>query len=141
MVTYFIVPAVFGGFTFLIVLFVAPVIVAEADLVAGVAGLILDSSNRYFATTPPIVASYIANLNLAIVAVTAGLLMTVGVQLLAIVQAAFVGLCRGIGSLLRWERKKDEARDLPPIEMDARYRDAKEEKRVFGRGLDSIDRD
>ncbi len=141
MIRFFLGPLIFGSFAFLAVFFIAPLLVAEADLVAGVAGLILDSSNRYFATTPSIVAAYIANLNLAIVAVTAGLLTMVIVQLLVIVQALLVCLYRGIGALLRWERKKEETRDLPPIEMDSRYRNSKDEKKVLGRGLDSIDRD
>ncbi len=141
MIRFFLGPLIFGSFAFLSVLFIAPLFAAEADLVAGVAGPILDWSNRYLAATPPIVASYIANLNLVIVAVTAGLLVTVIVQLLVLIQAILGCLYRGIRALLRWERKKEETRDLPPIELDPRYRDAEAEKRVLGRGLDSIDRD
>lgn len=134
-------PAIFGLVIFVMILFIAPLIVAEADLVAGVARSILEYSNRHYATTPPIVASYIANLDLAIVAVTAGILMTVVAQLLVAIQAILVGLFRGVKLLLRWERKKKPPSDLPPIELDPRYRDSKPEENVLGRGLDSIDRD
>ena len=141
MIRFFIGPAVFGILSFLIVYFIAPLFVAEADLVAGVAGSILEYSNRHWTTTPPLVARYIAILNLAIVAVTVGILMTVVAQLLVIIQVILVGLYRGVRLLLRWAPKKKAPSDLPPIELDPRYRDSKHEEKVLGRGLDSIDRD
>ncbi len=141
MIRFFIGPAVFGILTFLIIFFIAPLIVAEADLIAGVAGAILEYSNRHFAATPPIVASYIANLNLVIVAVTAGLLMTVVAQLLVIIQVILVCLYGGIRLLLRWAPQKKAPSDLPPIDIDAKYLNSGEREKILGRGLDSIDRD
>lgn len=141
MIRFFAGPAVFGILTFLVVYFVVPLIVAEADLVAGAAGSILEYSNRHFATTPPIVASYIANLDLVIVAVTAAILMTVLAQLLVAIQAVLVCLYRGAKLLLRWTRKKEKPSDLPPIDIDARYLNSGEREKILGRGLDSIDRD
>ncbi len=141
MIRFLIGPAVFGILTFLIVFFIAPMMIAEADIVAGVAGPILEFSNRHWATTPPIIASYIAILNLGIVAVTAGILMTVVAQLLVIVQVVLVCLYLGIRLLLRWERKPKAPGDLPPIDIDARYLNSGEPEKILGRGLDSIDRD
>ena len=141
MIKFFAGPAIFGIFVLLVVLFVAPLFVAETDLVAGVGRSILEMSNRYFATTPAVVAVYLANLNLGIVAVTAGLLMTVIAQLLVVAQAVIVCVCRAVGALLRRRRKDEQPRDLPPIEMDPRYLDSKDEEKVLGRGLDAIDRD
>ena len=141
MIRFFLGPAVFGILTFLIVFFIAPLVVAEADLVAGVAGSILEYSNRHWATTPPIVASYIAILNLGIVAVTAGILMTVIAQLLVIIQVILVGLYRGIRLLLQWAPKDKAPSDLPAIDIDAKYLNSGEREKILGRGLDSIDRD
>ena len=141
MIKFFAGPAVFGVFAFLAVFFIAPLFVADADLVAGAGGSILEMSNRYFASTPSIVAAYLANLNLAIVAVTAGLLMTLIVQLLVVIQVVLVCGYQAVGALLRWRRKVEQVRDLPPIDMDPRYLASKDEERVLGRGLDSIDRE
>jgi hypothetical protein len=90
---------------------------------------------------PPIIASYIANLNLAMVALTVGLFMTAVIQLLVIIWGIFSHMARWIISFLQKDRKKDEPRDLPPIDMDSSFKTSSIGKGVVGRGLDSIDRD
>lgn len=141
MYRFLIVPAIIGIATFLIILFIAPEIISGTDIVAGAAGSLLEFSNRHFATTPPIIAAYIAHLNLEIVAVTAGSLTMVVVQLLVLVGVILTSLIKGIVALLRWRPKKEPVHDLPPLDIDARYLNSGENQKILGRGLDSIDRD
>ena len=69
-------PVIIGIFTFLLIYFVSPIIISESDLVAIVAEFALSLSNTYFDNMPPVIASYINNLNLAVVALTVGLSLT-----------------------------------------------------------------
>lgn len=134
-------PAIFGLLAFLITFFIAPLFVSETDIVAGVAAWTIDLSNRHFANMPPVVASYVANLNLALVALSAGMLLTIIVLFLVIIGALFAGFFRGIRFMLQKLRKQEVVRDLPPIDLDPRYRDSKTEKKILGRGFDAEDRD
>ena len=133
-------PVIIGIFTFLLIYFVSPIIISESDLVAIVAEFALSLSNTYFDNMPPVIASYINNLNLAVVALTVGLSLTVVIQLLVIIGGMFICLTRWIISFLRRERK-EEPRDLSPIDLDSGFESLGDGKKILGRGLDSIDRD
>jgi hypothetical protein len=126
---------------FLFIYYISPVIISESGIVSIVAEFALNLSNLYFDSMPPIIASYIANLNLTMVALTVGLFMTVVIQLLVIIRDMFIYITKWIVSYLQKDRKQDEAPDLPPINMDSRFKNSERGKNILGRGLDSIDRD
>ena len=134
-------PVIIGILAFLFIYFISPAIISESDIVAIVAKFALSLSNAFFENMPPIIASYITNLNLAIVSITAGLSLTVVVQLLVITGGMFIYVIRGIISYLQKDRKEEEPQDLPPIDMDSSFESSEDGKKVLGRGLDSIDRD
>ncbi len=119
----------------------APAIVPEPDIVSYVAEFVLYLSNSYFESMPPIIASYIANLNLALVALTVGLLLTVVIQLVVIIGGTFIRIIKWIISCLQKDRGKEVVQDLPPIDMDPRFMGSEPGKKILGRGLDSIDRE
>jgi hypothetical protein len=137
----FIGPMIIGVSAFLFIYFLSPIIISEPGIVSIVAEFALHWSNLFFDSMPPIIASYIANLNLVMVALTVGLFMTVVIQLLVIIRGMFIYITKWINFYLRKDRKKDEAIDLPPIEMDSRFKNSEKGKEILGRGLDSIDRD
>ena len=139
MFRFVIAPVIAGIIAFLLVLFIAPMIVAETDVVASVANGMLDWSNRNFDTMPPVVASYIANLSLALVAVTAAAIVTGVVMFLVVIAETSIRIVKGIGSILKRFRKEEVVRDLPPIDLPARFRDSKPVKKILGRGFDSAD--
>ncbi len=141
MLRLFIGPMIIGILAFLFIYYISPLIISEPGVVSIVAEFALNLSNSYFDTMPPIIASYIASLNLAIVALTVGLLMTVVIQLLLIIRGMFIYITKWIILYLQKDRKKDEAQDLPPINMDSRFKNSERGNKVLGRGLDSIDRD
>ena len=134
-------PLIIGMLAFLFIYFVSPVIISDPGIVSIIGELVLDLSTSYFVSLPPIIASYIANLNLLVAALTVGLLMTVVIQLLVIIWGIFSYMARGIISLLQRDIKEDEPQDLPPIDMDSSFKTSSIGKGVVGRGLDSIDRD
>jgi len=134
-------PVIIGILAFLFIYFISPAIISESDIVAIVAKFALSLSNAFFENMPPIIASYITNLNLAIVAITAGLSLTVAVQSLVIIGGMFIYVIRWIISYLQKDRKEEEPQDLPPIDMDSSFESSEDGKKVLGRGLDSIDRD
>jgi len=134
-------PVIIGILAFLFIYFISPAIISESDIVAIAAKFALSLSNAFFENMPPIIASYITNLDLAIVAITAGLSLTVVVQLLVITGGMFIYVIRGIISYLQKDRKEEEPQDLPPIDMDSSFESSEDGKKVLGRGLDSIDRD
>ena len=133
-------PVIIGIFTFLLIYFVSPVIISESDLVAIVAEFALSLSNAYFDNMPPVIASYINNLNLAVVALTLGLTLIVLIQILVIIGGMFTCITRWIISFLQRERK-EEPRDLSPIDMESSFESSGDGKKIIGRGLDSINRD
>jgi hypothetical protein len=137
----FIGPMIIGMLAFLFIYYVSPVIISDPGIVSIIGRLVLDLSTSYFVSFPPISASYIANLNLLVAAVTVGLLSTVATQLLVITWGIFSYLTRSVVSLLRRDKKEEEPQDLPPIDMDSSFKTSSIGKGVVGRGLDSIDRD
>jgi hypothetical protein len=90
---------------------------------------------------PPIIASYIAYLNLAMVALTVGLFLTVVIQLVVIIVGTFIYMIKWIVSCLQKDRGKEVAQDLSPIDMDSKFMGSTPGKEILGRGIDSIDRD
>ena len=134
-------PMIIGMLAFLFIYFVSPVIISDPGIVSIIGELVLDLSTSYFVSLPPIIASYIANLNLLVAALTVGLLMTVVVQLLVIIWGIFSFMTRWIISCLQRDIKDDEPQNLPPIDMDSSFKTSSIGKGVVGRGLDSIDRD
>ncbi len=90
---------------------------------------------------PPIIASYIANLNLAMVALTVGLLLTVVIQLVVIIGGTFIRIIKWIISFLQKDRGKEVVKDMSPIDMDPRFMESGPGEKILGRGLDSIDRE
>jgi len=137
----FIGPMIFGILAFLLIYYISPEIISEPRVVSIVAEVALGFANLYFDSMPPIIASYITNLNLAKVALTVGLLMTGVIQLILIIRDMFIYITKWIISYLQKDRNKDEAVDLPPIDMDSSFNNSGAGKNVLGRGLDSIDRD
>ena len=134
-----VVPLSTGILAFLFVYFIAPVVVPKPGTVAYVAEFALYLSNSYFETMPPIIASYIANLNLLMVALTVALLLTVVIQLVVIIGGTFIRSMKWIISCLRKARRKEVAEDLSPIDLDPRFTGSGPGKKILGRGLDSID--
>ena len=141
MFKFFIGPIIIGILAFLFIYYISPVVISDPGIVSIVAELALKLSNLYFETLPPIVADYITNLNLAMVAVSVGLLMTIVIQLLVIIWGILSYMTKWIISYLQKDRIKEEPRDLPPIDMDSSFKTSSIGKGVIGRGLDSIDRD
>jgi hypothetical protein len=136
-----VVPISIGILAFLFIYFIAPAIVAEPGIVSYVAEFALYLSNSYFETMPPIIASYIANLNLLIVASTVGLLLTTVIQLGVAIGSTLISIIKWIVSYLQKDRGKEVVKDLPPIDMDSKYMGSAPGKEILGRGIDSIDRD
>jgi hypothetical protein len=134
-------PIIVGILAFLFIYFVSPVIISHPGIVSIVAEFVLDLSTLNFESMPPMIAAYIANLNLAIAALTVGILMTVFVQLLVIIWSIISCMAGWIISLLQKEKIEDEPQDLLPIDMDPSFKTSSIGKGVVGRGLDSIDRD
>ena len=134
-----VVPVSIGILAFLFTFLLAPAIVAEPGVVSYVAELCLYLSNAYFETMPPIIASYIAHLNLAMVALTVGLLLTVAVQLVVIIGVTFICIMKWIVSYLKRNREEEVVKDLSPIDMDPRFMGSTPGKEILGRGIDSID--
>ncbi len=141
MFRYFIIPVIVGISVFLAIFFIAPLILAETDIVASLARLSLGLSNFLFATMPPAIASYISNLNLALVATTAGLLAIPVTQLLVVIKDVFVGLLKAVAALRQRFHKEEAVPDLPSIDMDPRYQKPAKGGGILGKGLDSIDED
>ena len=134
-------PVIIGILAFLSVYFISPFIISAADMVAIFAQFALGMSNAIFDNMPPVIASYIANLNLLKVAITAALFLTVVVQLLVITGGLFICVMRWLISCLQRKKKEKEPQDLPPIDMKSGFKSTQDGKKVMGRGLDSIDRD
>ena len=136
-----VVPISIGILAFLFIYFIAPTIVPEPGIVSYVAEFALYLSNSYFESMPPIIVSYIVNLNLVMVALTVGLLLTVVIQLLVIIGGAFICIVKWIISRLQKDRGKEVVQDLSPIDMDSKFMGSMPGKKILGRGLDSIDQE
>lgn len=131
---------IIGILTFLLIYFVSPVIISESDTVAIFAEFALGLSNAYFDNMPPIIASYINHLNLAVAAVTVGLSLTALILLLVIMGGMCSRVARWTISWLHRNKKEPGPQDLPPIDMNSSFQSTGDGKEVLGRGLDSIDR-
>ena len=136
-----VVPISIGILVFLFIYFIAPAIVPEPGIVSYVAEFALYLSNSYFENMPPIIVSYISNLNLAVVALTVGLLLTLVTQLIVIIGGTFICIIKWIISYLQKDRGKEVVQELSPIDMDSRYMGSMPGEKILGRGLDTIDRE
>jgi hypothetical protein len=136
-----VVPVSTGILAFLCVYFIAPAVVPKPGTVAYVAEFVLYLSNSIFEIMPPIIASYIANLNLAVVALTVGLLLTVVIQTVVIIGSTFIRITKWVISCLHKARSKEVVEDLSPIDIDPRFTGSGPGKKILGRGLDTIDRE
>ena len=136
-----VVPISIGILAFLFIYFIASTIVSEPGIVSYVAEFALYLSNSYFENMPPIIVSYISNLNLAMVALTVGLLLTVVTQLIVIIGGTFICIINWIISYLQKDRGKEVVQDLSPIDMDSRLVGSGPGEKILGRGLDSIERE
>ena len=136
-----IIPLVIGILLASVIYFLLPEMVSETDIVSFFASTMLDLSNSYFGEMPPVIASYIAGLNLLIVAVTSGLLLTVIIQLLVLIADTFIFIPKWMIRLLKRNRKNVEVKDLPPIDLESRFEGSARGKNILGGGFDSIERD
>jgi hypothetical protein len=134
-----VVPISIGILAFLFIYFIAPTIVPEPGIVSYVAESALYLSNSYFESMPPIIVSCIANLNLAMVALTVGLFLTLVIQLVVIIGGTFICIIKWIISCLQKDRGKEVVQDLSPIDMDSRFMGSAPGEKILGRGFDSID--
>lgn len=141
MVRLLFVPASMGVLLALFIYFLLPQMVSGADIVAYFARTALELSNALFAHMPQRMADYIASLNLLAVAITAGILLTVIIQILVLVASGLAMFLKAILYLLKSNQKPPEPRELEPLELDARYRGTPKGKDIAGRNFDSIERD
>ena len=137
----FLISLVVGILVFLVIFFGLPLIVSEAEIVAWFNSLLLDWSNRYFATMPSLLVTYLAQSNLVLIAVTAGVLVTLAAMLLATAWRLIWDFIGWLIGLLRREKTEAEREDLAPIDMKATFVSSGDGKQVLGRGMDRVDRD
>jgi len=136
-----VVPISIGISAFLFIYFIAPAIIPEPGIVSHVAELALYLSNSYFESMPPVIANYIANLNLAMVALTLGFLLMLVIQLVVIIASTFICIIKWLISCLQKNRGEEVVEDLSPIDMDSKFMGSGPGGKILGRGLDSIDRE
>jgi hypothetical protein len=141
MIRLFIGPMIVGVFAFLFIYYISPVFISEPIIVSIVAEFALNWSNLYFDSMPPIVVSYISDLNRVMVALTVGLLITLVIQLLLVIRSTSIYITKWVITYLKKDREKDEALDLPSINMDLKFKKSDRGGGILGRGLDSIERD
>ena len=139
MFRFFVVPMIAGVLVFLGTWFVSPLVFSSSGVVSILGDAVVNYSNSRFETMPPVIASYVANLNLVLAALTLGLMVVVMIQLLLVAWSMIAVSGKWLIACLRKPEKEEEPRDLPPLEMDPRFRASKIGKGVMGRGLDSID--
>lgn len=136
-----VVPVIIGILAFSIVYFVTPLLFSESDVVAVFAEFTLDLSNSVFASMPPLVASYIANLNLLAAGLTAAFLLTVTIQILVLFGDAFMLVAKGLISIFKKKPKQARPPDLPSLDIVASKVKPRPGSRVLGGGFDSLDPD
>ena len=122
MIRLFIGPMIVGVFAFLFIYYISPVFISEPIIVSIVAEFALNWSNLYFDSMPPIVVSYISDLNRVMVALTVGLLITLVIQLLLVIRSTSIYITKWVITYLQKDREKDEALDLPSINMDLKFK-------------------
>lgn len=136
----FIWPAIFGLMVALALYFITPFIYTRPDFTAIFASFVLRMGNAYFTSLPPVIAAYIADLNLAIASATVGVLVMLAGQLLMICWGLLAEIGKRLLPLLRRSPKKAPPPDLTPIDIDPSIIDSKRIKKVLGRGFDTVDR-
>ncbi len=136
----FFVAILLGILLALLIFFVLPFVVSEAEIVAFFASSILELSNARYAQMPQPVADLLAHLNLLIIAIAAGLLFAMLVFTLMLLVGLLKLLARTISQWLQGLKKEEVVTDLPPLELDERYKKAPKGKDIMGGNLDSIDR-
>ena len=135
----FFVPILSGTVLALLIFFVMPFVVSEAEFVAFFASAILEQSNARYAQMPQPVADLVAHLNLLIIAIAPGLLFAMVVFILILIVGLLTLLARSISQWLQGLKKEEVVTDLPPLELDERYKRAPKGKNIMGGNLDSID--
>jgi hypothetical protein len=118
-----------------------PLVFSEAQVVSFVARLVLGMSNGVFETTPPAVSGYLSGLNLSIAALSVAILSTLVLLLTIIFRYLMFFLIKLIRLVVRNSQKTEENRDLPPLELDEKYKGSEKEKFIFSKGFDPVDRD
>lgn len=141
MFRFFVVPVTVGILAFSFVYYVTPEFTSESDAVSVVAEAALYLSNSMFASMPPVIASYIADLNLLTVALTVGLLFTIVIQLLVIIVDTFRLVINGMIAIFRKDPIETRPPDLPSLDIDARNINSRPGKEILGGGFDSLERD
>ncbi|MEN8226203.1 MAG: hypothetical protein ABFS05_12670 [Bacteroidota bacterium] len=131
-------PVLTGILVFLFIYFISPEITSESAIISFVAEFILTSSNTYFDPMPSIIATYITRLNLLLVGISSGLLITIFFQVIGGLIIIFTFIKYRIIHFFE-DRRKNKKLDLPPIDMDRSYKQAKKEEVILARGMDPID--
>lgn len=139
MFRYFLVPAAIGIVFFLSVYFILPEFISEPRLVSYVAEFLLGQSNLYFDPMPAILARYVADLNLLVIALTGAVLSAAIIGLVVIISSLFISIFRSIILFLRRKPKTEKTVDLAPIDLDPQINKSARGKKVVGKGFDSID--
>lgn len=136
----FIIAFVIGILFALGILFSVPTLISEARMVSAVAEFLLKLSNTYFDTMPSLMARYLASLNLGVIALSGGLIVTIIVYLLMVSITLVISLSRLVARVFKREKKVEKV-DLPPVELDPGIDRQSRMNKVLGRGFDTIDRD
>jgi len=141
MIRFIVGPVIVGILAFSIVFFVIPLLFPASDVVAIFGKLVLDLSNSVFITMPPLVADYLARLNLLGVALSVALLLIVATDVLIFLgDAAML-----VAAVMVWifKRKPKQARplDLPPLDIDASKLNSRPGSKILGGGFDSLESD
>jgi hypothetical protein len=135
----FLVPAAIGIVFFLSVYFILPEFFSESSIVSYVAEFLLGQSNLYFDPMPAILARYVADLNLLVIALTGAVLSAAIIGLVVIISSLFISIIRSIVLFLRKIPKTEKTVDLAPIDLDPQINKFARGKKVVGKGFDSID--
>lgn len=132
-------PLIAGILAFLLVYFVSPEFVSEAELVSLVAQFTLNLSNSVFDPMPSMLAEYLAGLDLLLVSLTAGIAAMASVFLLLIIWGAVYYPIKWIISFLSREKVSPPVKDLPEITPDLDLYKAEPGKKILGRGFDTAE--
>lgn len=139
MIRYLVGPVIIGILAFSIVFFVIPLLFSEADAVAVFGKFVLDLSNSVFNTTPPLVADYLARLNLLGVALTLALPLIVATQVLVLVADSAILVAAVIVWIFKRKPKQVRPMDLPPLDIEAGRLTPRPGNKILGGGFDSLE--
>ena len=134
-------PLIIGILAFLLVYFVTPEFISETEIVSIVAEFSLDLSNSVFDHMPPVVAKYIAGLDLALVSLTVALIAIVFIQILVISWSIIYYPIKWIISFMTKEKVRVVVKDLPAITPDSHFYRPSPGKKILGRGFDTVESD